>query len=97
VALVGDQLDLGVAFYMREELVLLHLAKVLAQTDVGLGLQSLLAEEHHAVLPQRLFDFFVDVFRAGVVQVHAADHAADGGGQRVDLDVTKAHSCISLM
>jgi hypothetical protein len=61
IALVRDQLDLRVAFDVREELVLLHLAKVLAQTDVSLGLQSLLAEEHHAVLPQRLLDFFVNV------------------------------------
>ena len=97
VALVGDQLDLGVTFDVREELVLLHLAKILAQTDVGLGLQSLLAEKHHAVLPQRLFDFFVNVFRAGVIQVNAADHAADGGRHGVDLDVTEFHCCISLM
>ena len=97
VALVGDQLDLGVTFNVREELVLLHLAKVLAQTDVSLGLQGLLAEEHHAVLPQRFFDFFVDVFRACVVQVNAADHAANGGRHGFDLDVTEVHFFISLM
>jgi hypothetical protein len=61
IALVRDQLDLGVTFNVREEFMLLHLAKVLAQTDISLGLQGLFAKEHDTVLPERFFDLFVDV------------------------------------
>ena len=62
MALVRDQLDLRMPFDVWEELVLLHFTKIGPQTNVGLGLQSLLAEKHHAVLPQRLLDLFVNVF-----------------------------------
>ena len=91
MALVRDQLDLRVTFDVWEELVLFHLTKIGPQANVGLGLQSLLAEKHHAVQPKRLLDLFVNVFGAGGVQVNAADHAADGGRHRVHLDVAKFH------
>ena len=95
MALVRDQLDLRVTFDVWEELVLLHLTKIGPQANVGLGLQSLLAEKHHAVQPKRLLDLFVNVFGAGGVQVNAADHAADGGRHRVHLDVTEFHCLFS--
>jgi hypothetical protein len=80
---------------MGEELVLLHLTKIGPKSNVGLRLQCLLAEKHNAILPQGLFDFFVNVFRAGGVQVNAADHAIDGRCHRFDLDVTEFHFLIS--
>ena len=97
ISLIRNQLNVWMTLNVRKELVLFHLAKVLAQTNVGLGLQGLLAEEHHTVLPQRLLDLFVNVFRSGVVQVNAADHAADGGRHGINLNVTEFHVCISLM
>jgi hypothetical protein len=51
----------------------------------------LFAEEHHTILPERSFDLFVYVFGPSAVQVYAADHAANGRRQGVDLDVTEAH------
>ena len=95
VTLIRDQLNLRVACDMGEELVLLHLTKIGPKSNVGLRLQCLLAEKHNAILPQGLFDFFVNVFRAGGVQVNAADHATDGRCHRFDLDVTEFHFLIS--